>query len=174
MNPRRKSRLSVVLFVLLGVTIATGLVLYALRQNIDLFYTPSEVINGKNDDKTQKPEVGQRIRVGGMVVEGTVERDPKTLKVKFDLNDIGPSITVEYKGILPDLFREGQGIVAQGVLKAPTLLEASEVLAKHDENYVPPELGDKMKQVHKPMGVSDLTGESERDRADKQRKEGLK
>ncbi len=174
MNPRRKSRLSVVLFVLLGVTIATGLVLYALRQNIDLFYTPSEVINGKNDDKTQKPEVGQRIRVGGMVVEGTVERDPKTLKVKFDLNDIGPSITVEYEGILPDLFREGQGIVAQGVLKAPTLLEASEVLAKHDENYVPPELGNKMKQVHKPMGVSDLTGESERDRADKQRKEGLK
>ena len=174
MNPRRKSRLSVVLFVLLGMTIATGLVLYALRQNIDLFYTPSEVINGKNDDKTQKPEVGQRIRVGGMVVEGTVERDPKTLKVKFDLNDIGPSITVEYEGILPDLFREGQGIVAQGVLKAPTLLEASEVLAKHDENYVPPELGDKMKQVHKPMGVSDLTGESERDRADKQWKEGLK
>ena len=174
MNPRRKSRLSVVLFVLLGVTIATGLVLYALRQNIDLFYTPSEVINGKNDDKTQKPEVGQRIRVGGMVVEGTVERDPKTLKVKFDLNDIGPSITVEYEGILPDLFREGQGIVAQGVLKAPTLLEASEVLAKHDENYVPPELGNKMKQVHKPMGVSDLTSESERDRADKQRKEGLK
>ena len=174
MNPRRKSRLSVVLFVLLGVTIATGLVLYALRQNIDLFYTPSEVINGKNDDKTQKPEVGQRIRVGGMVVEGTVERDPKTLKVKFDLNDIGPSITVEYEGILPDLFREGQGIVAQGVLKAPTLLEAREVLAKHDENYVPPELGDKMKQVHKPMGVSDLTGESERDRADKQWKEGLK
>ena len=109
-----------------------------------------------------------------MVVEGTVERDPKTLKVKFDLNDIGPSITVEYEGILPDLFREGQGIVAQGVLKAPTLLEASEVLAKHDENYVPPELGNKMKQVHKPMGVSDLTGESERDRADKQRKEGLK
>ena len=174
MNPRRKSRLSVVLFVLLGMTIATGLVLYALRQNIDLFYTPSEVINGKNDDKTQKPEVGQRIRVGGMVVEGTVERDPKTLKIKFDLNDIGPSITVEYEGILPDLFREGQGIVAQGVLKAPTLLEASEVLAKHDENYVPPELGDKMKQVHKPMGVSDLTGESERDRADKQWKEGLK
>ena len=174
MNPRRKSRLSVVLFVLLGVTIATGLVLYALRQNIDLFNTPSEVINGKNDDKTQKPEVGQRIRVGGMVVEGTVERDPKTLKVKFDLNDIGPSITVEYEGILPDLFREGQGIVAQGVLKAPTLLEASEVLAKHDENYVPPELGDKMKQVHKPMGVSDLTGESERDRANKQWKEGLK
>lgn len=117
MNPRRKSRLSVVLFVLLGVAVATTLVLYALRQNIDLFYTPSEVIYGKNEDADLKPEVGQRIRVGGMVVAGTVERDPKSLKVRFNLNDIGPSISVEYEGILPDLFREGQGIVAQRYLK---------------------------------------------------------
>lgn len=168
MNPRRKSRLSLIIFVVVGIAIALGLVLYALRQNIDLFYTPSEVVNGKNDDPTTKPEVGQRIRVGGMVVEGTVERDSKSLKVRFDLNDIGPSISVEYEGILPDLFREGQGIVAQGVLKSPTLLEASEVLAKHDENYVPPELGEQMKKVHKPMGVSDLTGESERDRLEKE------
>ena len=98
-----------------------------------------------------------------MVVEGSVSRDPKSLKVRFDVNDIGPSITVEYEGILPDLFREGQGIVAQGVLKEPTLLEATEVLAKHDENYVPPELGEKMQKVHKPMGV-ELKGESEADR----------
>ena len=163
MNPRRKSRLSVVLFVLLGVAVASALVLYALRQNIDLFYTPSEVVYGKNDNADQKPEVGQRIRVGGMVVAGTVERDPKSLKVRFDLNDIGPSISVEYEGILPDLFREGQGIVAQGILKEPTLLEASEVLAKHDENYVPPELGEKMQKMHKPMGA-ELKGESEADR----------
>jgi len=163
MNPRRKSRLSVVLFVLLGVAVASALVLYALRQNIDLFYTPSEVIYGKNDDADLKPEVGQRIRVGGMVVEGTVVRDPKSLKVRFDLNDIGPSISVEYEGILPDLFREGQGIVAQGILKEPTLLEATEVLAKHDENYVPPELGEKMQKMHKPMGA-ELKGESEADR----------
>ncbi|MDU5698800.1 MAG: cytochrome c maturation protein CcmE [Haemophilus parainfluenzae] len=156
MNPRRKSRLSIIIFVILGISIATGLVLYALRQNIDLFYTPSEVPD-------QKPEVGQRIRVGGMVVEGSVSRDPKSLKVRFDVNDIGPSITVEYEGILPDLFREGQGIVAQGVLKEPTLLEATEVLAKHDENYVPPELGEKMQKVHKPMGA-ELKGESEADR----------
>ena len=87
------------------------------------------------------------------MVEGSVSRDPKSLKVRFDVNDIGPSITVEYEGILPDLFREGQGIVAQGVLKEPTLLEATEVLAKHDENYVPPELGEKMKKMHKPMGA---------------------
>ncbi|HDL1940150.1 TPA: cytochrome c maturation protein CcmE, partial [Mannheimia haemolytica] len=116
MNPRRKSRLKVVVSILLGLSVAAGLTLYALSQNIDLFYTPSEIVNGKNDDPKQKPEVGQRIRVGGMVVEDTVKRDDKSLKVVFDLNDIGPSITVEYEGILPDLFREGQGIVAQGVL----------------------------------------------------------
>ncbi|WP_233114706.1 cytochrome c maturation protein CcmE [Aggregatibacter actinomycetemcomitans] len=171
MNPRRKSRLSVVLFVLLGVAVASALVLYALRQNIDLFYTPSEVVHGKNDNADQKPEVGQRIRVGGMVVAGTVQRDSKSLKVQFDLNDIGPSISVEYEGILPDLFREGQGIVAQGVLKEPTLLEATEVLAKHDENYVPPDLEQQMQKIHKPMGISDLKGESERDRQEKM-KEG--
>ena len=164
MNPRRKYRLSIIILVLAGVVIATTLVLYALRQNIDLFYTPSEVVYGKEDKADLKPEVGQRIRVGGMVVAGTVQRDPKSLKVRFDLNDIGPSISVEYEGILPDLFREGQGIVAQGVLKEPTLLEATEVLAKHDENYVPPDLEKQMQKVHKPMGVSDLKGESERDR----------
>lgn len=166
MNPRRKSRLKVVLGILSGVAVAAGLTLYALSQNIDLFYTPSEIVYGKNDDPKTKPTVGQRIRVGGMVVEGTVKRDDKTLKVVFDLNDIGPSITVEYEGILPDLFREGQGIVAQGVLIEPTRLKASEVLAKHDENYMPPELGDQMKKQHQPMGISDsdLKGESEKDR----------
>ncbi|WIM81362.1 cytochrome c maturation protein CcmE [Gallibacterium anatis] len=166
MNPRRKSRLYLVLFVLAGIAIAAGLMLYALRQNIDLFYTPSEVIYGKNNDDSLKPEPGQRIRVGGMVVAGTVERDPQSLKVKFQLNDIGPAINVEYEGILPDLFREGQGIVAQGTLKDATTLVASEVLAKHDENYVPPELGEQMKKVHNPMGVSekDLSSESEWDK----------
>ncbi|MDP8101566.1 cytochrome c maturation protein CcmE [Phocoenobacter atlanticus] len=170
MNPRRKSRLTIIIFVLVGVTIASTLMLYALRQNIDLFYTPSEVVYGKNDDASTKPKVGQRIRVGGMVVVGSVKRDNKSLKVTFELNDIGPSMTVKYDGILPDLFREGQGIVAQGVLVAPTVLEATEVLAKHDENYVPPELNDQMKKIHKPMGVSNLTGESKKDR--QQLKEG--
>ncbi|WGE85567.1 cytochrome c maturation protein CcmE [Actinobacillus equuli] len=168
MNPRRKSRLKVVVSILFGVAVAAGLTLYALSQNIDLFYTPSEIVNGKNDDPNQKPEVGQRIRVGGMVVEDTVKRDEKTLKVEFDVNDVGPSITIEYEGILPDLFREGQGIVAQGVLIEPTRLRATEVLAKHDENYMPPELGDKLKQQHNTMGISesDLKGESEHDRAE--------
>lgn len=166
MNPRRKSRLKAVLSIFSGVAIAAGLTLYALSQNIDLFYTPSEIIYGKNNDPKTKPEIGQRIRVGGMVVDGSVKRDDKTLKVNFGLNDIGPAIEVEFEGILPDLFREGQGIVAQGILVEPTKLKASEVLAKHDENYMPPELNDQMKKQHQPMGVSeaDLKGESERDR----------
>lgn len=150
MNPRRKSRLLILLAVLAGVVFAASLMLYALRQNIDLFYTPSEIIYGKNHDETQKPQVGQHLRVGGMVVKGTVKRDPNSLEVVFDLNDVGPSISVKYDGILPDLFREGQGIVAQGTLIAPTVLEANEVLAKHDENYVPPELNEQMKKVHSP------------------------
>ncbi|AAP95693.1 cytochrome c biogenesis protein CcmE [[Haemophilus] ducreyi] len=168
MNPRRKSRLKVVVLIMFSVAVAAGLTLYALSQNIDLFYTPSEIVKGKNNDPQLKPAVGQRIRVGGMVVEGSVKRDDKTLKVEFNLNDIGPAITVEYEGILPDLFREGQGIVAQGVLVEPTRLKASEVLAKHDENYMPPELGDKMKQQHNAVGVAegDLKGESIRDKAE--------
>lgn len=166
MNPRRKSRLKTVLAILSGVAVAAGLTLYALSQNIDLFYTPSEIIYGKQDNPNTKPEVGQRIRVGGMVVEGSVKRDQKSLKVEFGLHDIGPAIQVEYEGILPDLFREGQGIVAQGVLIEPTKLQATEVLAKHDENYMPPDLSEQMKKKHQPMGVSatDLKGESERDR----------
>ena len=163
MNPRRKSRLSIIIFVILGISIATGLVLYALRQNIDLFYTPSEVIEGKEGKADQKPEVGQRIRVGGMVVDGPAQRDPQPFKAPLDLTATPPPITADYEGNPPDLFREGQGIVAQGVLKEPTLLEATEVLAKHDENYVPPELGEKMQKVHKPMGA-ELKGESEADR----------
>ena len=166
MNPRRKSRLKTVVAIFSGIAVAAGLTLYALSQNIDLFYTPSEIIYGKNDDPKTKPEVGQRIRVGGMVVDGSVQRDEKSLKVSFGLNDIGPAIQVEYEGILPDLFREGQGIVAQGVLVEPTKLKATEVLAKHDENYMPPELNDQMKKQHQPMGISDadLKGQSERDR----------
>ncbi len=165
MNPRRKSRLSLLLLVLLGISLAIGLMLYALRQNIDLFYTPSEVIYGKDNKADTKPQTGQRLRIGGMVVEGSVVRDPNSLKVRFDLNDIGPSVTVEYEGILPDLFREGQGIVAQGVLIDEKTMKAHEVLAKHDENYVPPELETQMQKIHQPMGVSDgdLKNLSEKD-----------
>ncbi|MEW6998273.1 cytochrome c maturation protein CcmE [Colwelliaceae bacterium BS250] len=150
MNPRRKKRLTIVTAILFGVASVSGLSLYALNENIDLFFTPTEILQGKNETGI-KPTVGQRIRVGGMVVAGTVKRDNDTLHVEFKLKDLGPTITVTYDGILPDLFREGQGIVAQGILVSPDTLEASEVLAKHDEEYMPKEIADAMgKKYAKP------------------------
>lgn len=165
MNPRRKQRLAVVGIVGFLVISAIGLMLYALNDSIDLFYTPSEIIEGKNG---QKPQVGQRLRIGGMVVPGSVKRDSESLAVSFDLMDTGPIVTVTYSGILPDLFREGQGIVATGVLTGTGRIEAQEVLAKHDEEYMPPELAEKMKGVKhvKPENVpsydsaSDSTSDS--------------
>ncbi|MDW6001443.1 cytochrome c maturation protein CcmE [Vibrio mangrovi] len=146
MTPRRKKRLLVVVSIVFGLGVTTGLILYALNQNMDLFYTPSEIIAGKEDGS--KPHSGQRLRVGGMVVKGSVRRAPDSLKVSFQLKDFGESITVNYDGILPDLFREGQGIVAQGTLTGPRTVEAFEVLAKHDENYMPPEVSEAMDKNH--------------------------
>ncbi len=108
MNLRRKNRLWVVCAVLAGLALTTALVLYALRANIDLFYTPGEILYGKRETQ-QLPAVGQRLRVGGMVMPGSVRRDPDSLKVNFSLYDAEGSVTVSYEGILPDLFREGQG-----------------------------------------------------------------
>lgn len=145
MNPRRKKRLLITSSLVLGLSISVGLVLYALQQNIDLFYTPTEIIQGKNETGV-KPQVGQRLRVGGMVVPGSVKRDPTSLQVSFALIDNGGGIvTVFFNGILPDLFREGQGIVAQGELINATQINAFEVLAKHDEEYMPPEVTDALK-----------------------------
>lgn len=145
MNPRRKKRLLITSTLVVGLSLAVGLVLYALQQNIDLFYTPTEIIQGKNETGV-KPVIGQRLRVGGMVLPGTVQRDATSLKVRFDLIDNGGGIvTVFFDGILPDLFREGQGIVAQGELINKTQINAFEVLAKHDENYMPPEVSDALK-----------------------------
>ncbi|MDF7659311.1 cytochrome c maturation protein CcmE [Erwiniaceae bacterium L1_54_6] len=153
MNIRRRNRLTVVVAVLVGLGLATALVMYALRSNIDLFYTPSEILYGKGEDH-QKPEPGQRLRVGGMVMPGSVKRDPKTLAVSFKIYDANGVVSVSYEGILPDLFREGQGIVAQGVLEDGNLVNAKEVLAKHDEKYTPPEIQDAMKKNHKGPAAS--------------------
>ena len=144
MNPRRKKRLVVVGAVGSLLVGAIALMLYALNDSIDLFYTPSEIVDGKGG---QRPVLGQRLRIGGMVVPGTVSRDSESLEVSFDLVDTGPKVTVLYAGILPDLFREGQGIVATGVLVDETTIKAQEVLAKHDEEYMPPELAEKMKGI---------------------------
>jgi len=135
MHPVRKQRLYLVLFVVLFSSAAIGLVTYALRGNINLFFPPVDVAAGK-------APIGQPIRVGGMVVDGSVQRSDDSLAVRFQLTDYEASVPVVYKGILPDLFGEGQGAVASGVLNNDGVLEASEVLAKHDENYMPPEVAD--------------------------------
>ncbi len=149
MNPRRKKRLLLTLFLFCGLSGTVALVLYALNQNMNLFYTPTEIVQGKPDGS--KPQIGQKLRIGGMVVKGSVERDLDSLNVRFRVEDIGPHVTVIFDGILPDLFREGQGIVAQGVLIDATTLQAHEVLAKHDEDYIPPEVAEAMNKVHEPL-----------------------
>ena len=147
MNPRRKSRLYLAIVVLIGIGLTATLVLYALRSNIDLFYTPGEILQGKGE-RHEKPEIGQRLRIGGMVMPGSVKRDDKTLEMSFKVYDARGAVTVTYTGILPDLFREGQGVVAQGVFAAGNTINAKEVLAKHDENYTPPEVKEAMKENH--------------------------
>ena len=132
MNPQRKKRLFIVLGLLAGVGIAVALALVALQQNINLFYSPTQIANGEAPAHT-------RIRAGGMVAEGSVQRSADSLDVAFVVTDYAANVTVRYRGILPDLFREGQGIVALGRLNDDGELIADEVLAKHDENYMPPE-----------------------------------
>ena len=111
-----------------------------------IYFILLEIIQGKGETGV-KPMIGQRLRIGGLVVEGSVERNQDTLAVEFELMDTGPKVTVSYTGILPDLFREGQGIVATGVLQANNLIVAEEVLAKHDEEYMPPELAEQLKGI---------------------------
>lgn len=155
MNPRRKKRLTLAVALIAGVAGIASLLLYALNSNLNLFYTPTEIIQGKKDTGIM-PEVGQRIRVGGMVTVGSMIRDPNSLHVEFAVHDAaGGEIIVTYDDLLPDLFREGQGIVAQGVLSAPGRLEASEVLAKHDENYMPPEVAEAMGKTHEKLDYSE-------------------
>ncbi|MGB0895306.1 MAG: cytochrome c maturation protein CcmE [Parashewanella sp.] len=154
MNPRRKKRLTLAVALIIGVAGAVSLLLYALNSNLNLFFTPSEVIAGKHDTGI-KPTIGQRIRIGGMVTNGSLKRDPSSLEVEFAVHDAtGQQVIVTYDNLLPDLFREGQGIVAQGILVAPNKLQATEVLAKHDENYMPPEVAEAMGKNHKKLEYS--------------------
>ena len=138
MHPIRRQRLGVVLFVVLFSSLAVGLVMYAMRGNINLFYPPSEVEAGI-------APIGKPIRVGGMVEEESFRRNIDSLLVRFVITDFQSSLEVLYEGILPDLFGEGQGVVASGVLGSDGRFIASEVLAKHDENYMPPEVADSLK-----------------------------
>ncbi|MGX2039035.1 cytochrome c maturation protein CcmE [Methylocaldum sp. MU1018] len=138
MTPRRR-RMIVVGVILIGVSLATFLALTAFQKNLLYFYTPSQVAAG------EAPK-GYPFRVGGLVVEGSVQREPDSLTVRFSVTDGSSAVPVHYTGILPDLFREGQGIISVGQINEAGVFEASEVLAKHDENYMPPEVADALKQ----------------------------
>ncbi|MEE4661673.1 MAG: cytochrome c maturation protein CcmE [Halieaceae bacterium] len=135
MHPVRKQRLLLVCFVVALSSVAVALVTYGLRGNINLFFPPAEIAAGL-------APVGQPIRLGGMVVEGSVRRAEDSLRVEFDVTDYQATVTAVYTGILPDLFAEGEGVVAAGVLDENGVLQATEVLAKHDENYMPPEVAE--------------------------------
>ena len=140
MTPKRKQRLLLVGMLLVAVGGAVALALTALNQNINLFYSPSQVAAGEAPENTT-------FRLGGMVVEGSVKRSDSDLSITFDLTDTAEIISVNYTGILPDLFREGQGIVTTGSLQNGKFV-AQQVLAKHDETYMPPEVSAALKQAN--------------------------
>lgn len=144
MTPRRR-RMMFVALILLAVSGAAALALTAFRQNILYYYDPSAVIAGK-------APTARAFRLGGMVEKGSVQRAPGKLDMQFDVTDYTHEITVHYSGVLPDLFREGQGVIVRGKLLGVTdgkqQFVAEEVLAKHDENYMPPEVAASLKKAH--------------------------
>lgn len=143
MTPVRRRRLLLVMVILIGMGTAVSLTVYALRQNINLFFAPSQIAAGD-------APLGQSIRVGGLVVPGSIKHDPNNLKVSFQLTDNKSTVTVHYDGILPDLFREGQGIIARGKLEPGGLIIAQQVLAKHDAKYMPPDVAASLKKAGMP------------------------
>ena len=133
MNPIRKQRLYALIAILIGSLVATWLVVSALSENMNLFYSPTEIKNAKLDEVTL-------IRAGGMVKEDSIIKDTRTLNVIFTVTDYQNDLEINYEGILPDLFAENAGVVVRGNLKKDGTFKAIEVLAKHDENYMPPEV----------------------------------
>jgi cytochrome c-type biogenesis protein CcmE len=144
MTPARKKRLSLILLMIVGVGVGVGFALNALNENIMFFFSPADIQAGK-------APANKDFRVGGVVVEGSVNRPGEGLTVEFGLTDNASQVKVKYTGILPDLFREGQGIIANGRLNAQGDFIAQEVLAKHDENYMPPEVMEAMKKSGQTM-----------------------
>lgn len=139
MTPRRQ-RMVFVGVIVVGVAVAAGLAFRAIGENMLFFFSPTQLHAGE-------APVGQNVRIGGLVVDGSVKREPGDITVQFALTDNAQNVTVKYSGILPDLFREGQGIVAMGKLDANGVFTAEEVLAKHDENYMPPEIAEALQQA---------------------------
>jgi cytochrome c-type biogenesis protein CcmE len=144
MHPVRKQRLIVVIAIVIGASIAIGLMVYALRNSINLFYAPIDIAEGK-------APIGKSIRAGGMVLEGSLKRHTDSLTVEFIVTDYKAEVPIVYTGILPDLFSEGEGVVATGMLDENGVFQAEQVLAKHDESYMPPEVQDAIKDSVKPV-----------------------
>src|SRR5690348_11009261 len=132
MTPRQR-RMTLVFSIVVGVSIAGALALSAFRQNVTFFFDPTQVADGKVPP-------GERFRLGGMVTQGSVQRSPGSLEVHFVVTDFKNNVPVTYTGVLPDLFREGTGVVAHGRMSSNGTFVADEVLAKHDEKYMPPEV----------------------------------
>lgn len=146
LTAKNKSRLYFVIALLLGVVIAASLIIYGLSKNMVYFYTPTQVIN-------KEAPINKSIRVGGMVVPGSIIKSKSSLNVIFQINDLKNTISISYDGLLPDLFGENQGVVVTGSLDSKSNFVANEVLAKHDENYMPPEVADMM--GIKPQSIND-------------------
>ena len=149
MNRKRRKLIATVCFIVAGMGAATAFALKAFRENLLYFYSPSQVIAGEAPEQ-------RAFRIGGLVTEGSVVRDPGGLAVNFVLTDTAQEVTVVYDGILPDLFREGQGVVANGTLRSDGVFEAFEVLAKHDETYMPPEVAGALAEAGKPLPAKSL------------------
>ena len=138
MHPLRKQRLYVVLSILFGTAMAAFLVFKGLSENINLFYSPSDL-------KKEKISVDNQIRVGGMVKKDSINKESNSLRISFVITDFEEDLLITYEGILPDLFSEEAGIVAKGKINEEGMFIANEVLAKHDENYMPPEVAKTLK-----------------------------
>jgi cytochrome c-type biogenesis protein CcmE len=148
MHPARKQRLQVVGLIVTAGAVAAALVIYMLGQNANFFYTPSQVSSGE-------APVGIFIRAGGMVVNDSLVRQPDSLEAMFKVTDGSADLTIRYAGILPDLFAEGEAAIAAGKVDSAGVLQATEVLAKHDENYTPPEVADAMDAAHRAQQQSE-------------------
>ncbi len=143
MTPRRQ-RMFAIGAILVGVGVASALVLQALEENINHFYSPTAVLAGE-------PTPGKEFRLGGLVQAGSFERAPGELTARFVVTDMAADVAVEYTGVLPDLFQEGQGMVAMGILSEDGVFVAREVLAKHDENYMSPEVKKALEEAGHPV-----------------------
>jgi cytochrome c-type biogenesis protein CcmE len=148
MKPRTR-RIGWIVAGLAVLGVAVALVLNAFRSNLVFFFTPTQVA-------AHEAPQGRAFRIGGLVQPGSLRRDPNSLTVHFSVTDTAKTISVAYTGLLPDLFKEGKGVVAQGTLGPDGTFHATEVLAKHDENYMPPPAADAVKEAHEAMSTKTL------------------